>query len=717
MLEKLLVANRGEIACRIFRTARRLGVATAAVYSEADARAMHVEQADEAFLIGPAPAQESYLCIDRIIEAALRAKAQAVHPGYGFLSENPRFAERCVAAGLIFVGPPAAAMRAMGSKAEAKALMARAGAPVVPGYHGAAMDMGALRAAAERIGVPLLIKAASGGGGRGMRLVQRLDEFESAVASAAREALSSFGDSRLLIEKFLPRARHIELQIFADAQGHCVAFPERDCSMQRRHQKILEETPACGLSEAVRRTLRETAVAAAQAVGYLGAGTVEFLVKDESCYFLEMNTRLQVEHPVTEMIAGQDLVEWQLRVACGASLPLTQEALTARGCAMEARICSEDPARGFLPAVGVIEYLRTPCESAAVRVDIGVRRGDQVTQHYDSLLAKLIVWGEDRARALRRLRRALDEFELAGIATNLDFLRALARDEGFARGAYDTEYVERHAEELIARGAPAPEEEIVVTAAGAAIWLAEARRRSLADARETQDPWSPWAVSDGWRFGGCGRSTAEFEVDGRRCPVGLSPLAGGGEGAGRFFRGASDAPERLAFRLDIGEQPLSHIVAAEQEGERLQLWIDGVKRAAAIVKSAGGFIVILSGRNHALVFCDPLGAPAQAEGRGTQLRAPLPARVSRIAARPAERVRKGTPVIVLEAMKMEISLAAPCDGEIDAIYCAEGELVAEDAILASLTPTPQCEPGGSRSTAAPLDRGPPGPQPKGLQFE
>ncbi len=624
------------------------------------------------WLLGPAPARESYLAIDRIIEIARRSGAQAVHPGYGFLSENAQFAESSVKAGLIFVGPPASAMRLMGSKASAKELMERAGVPVAPGYHGEATDVATLSEAAARVGFPVLIKASSGGGGRGMRVVREASALPEAIASAKREAQASFGDDRLLIEKYLYRPRHVEIQIFADAHGGCVSFLERDCSMQRRHQKILEETPAPGLSAKSRQAMREAAVAAARAVGYVGAGTVEFLVQDENFFFLEMNTRLQVEHPVTEMIARQDLVEWQLRVAAGERLPLTQDALAMRGCAMEARLCAEDPARGFLPSIGEIVHLRPPRESDTVRVDIGVRRGDRITHYYDSLLAKLIVWGADRAEALRRLRAALDGFELVGVSTNLDLLRALVADPRFQRGEYDTGFVEAEAAGLTEAMAPTEDEEATVLAAAAAAWLADQGKRA-----ERDDPWSPWAKVDGWRVDGTGHHDIEFELNARRLRARIHPLAAGG------------------FRLDAFGN--SAIVEAQEHDGRMRLRVDGVARDLGIVRMgpldgssrAPGrvgeeLVIILSGRNHALVLIDPLKPPGRAADPDHQLRAPLPARVTRIFVAKGEKVKKGTPLINLEVMKMEVALTAPRDGQIESILCAEGEWMAEGAKLAAL---------------------------------
>ena len=664
MFERLLIANRGEIACRVIRTAKRLGITTVAVYSEADAGAPHVDLADEAWLIGPAPARESYLSIDKIIEIARRSGAQAVHPGYGFLSENAQFSESCAQAGLIFVGPPASAMRLMGSKASAKALMERAGVPVAPGYHGEATDIATLSQAAARIGFPVLIKASSGGGGRGMRVVREAGALPEAIAGARREAQASFGDDRLLIEKYLSRPRHVEIQIFADAHDGCVSFLERDCSMQRRHQKILEETPAPGLSPKLSRAMRQAAVAAARAVGYIGAGTVEFLVRNDSFYFLEMNTRLQVEHPVTEMIARQDLVEWQLRVASGERLPLTQDELQMRGCAMEARICAEDPARDFMPSVGEIAHLRPPSESEAVRVDTGVRSGDRVTHYYDSLLAKLIVWGADRAEALRRLRAALETFEIVGVSTNLDLLRALVADPRFQRGEYDTGFVEAEAARMTMTEALTQNDEAIILAAAAAAWLADQRRRDEASAAERGDPWSPWAMGDGWRIDGTGHHDIEFDLNAQRLRARIHPLAAGG------FR-----LETPAFAADV---------EAGERDARMRLRVDGAAREVGIVRRGEEIVVILSGRNYALTPVDPLKPPARAADLDQQLRAPLPARVTRIFVAQGEKVKKGAPLINLEVMKMEVALTAPRDGQIESILCAEGEWMPEGAKLAAL---------------------------------
>jgi 3-methylcrotonyl-CoA carboxylase alpha subunit len=451
MFTKILIANRGEIACRVAATARRMGIRTVAVYSEADAGSKHVAVCDEAVLIGPAAAKESYLKGEKIIAVALATGAQAIHPGYGFLSENADFADAVAAAGLVFIGPPASSMRAMGSKSAAKTLMESASVPLVPGYHGRSQEPALLQREADRIGYPVLLKASAGGGGKGMRVIERAEDFMAALASCQREAISSFGDDKVLIEAYLQRPRHIEIQVFADTQGNCVYLHERDCSVQRRHQKVLEEAPAPGMPAARRAAMGEAAVAAAKAVGYVGAGTVEFIAnQDGSFYFMEMNTRLQVEHPVTEMITGTDLVEWQLRVAAGQPLPLRQDALKIHGHAIEARIYAENPEKGFLPSIGTLRHMDTPDAvsftlggtdvPASVRIDSGVREGDAISPFYDPMIAKLIVWGADRAQALARMSQALAEFQITGLATNIAFLKRLVEGSAFASADLDVSW-------------------------------------------------------------------------------------------------------------------------------------------------------------------------------------------------------------------------------------------------------------------------------------
>ncbi|MFZ2869393.1 acetyl-CoA carboxylase biotin carboxylase subunit, partial [Zavarzinia sp.] len=465
MFDTILIANRGEIACRVIRTARRMGLRTIAVYSEADAKARHVRLADEAVLIGPAAARESYLVADKILAAAKATGAQAIHPGYGFLSENADFAEACAEAGITFIGPPPSAIRAMGSKSAAKSLMETAGIPLTPGYHGTEQDADFLAGEAARIGYPVLIKAAAGGGGKGMRLVERAEDFASALASCRREAAASFGSDLVLVERYVTRPRHIEIQVFGDAHGNCVHLFERDCSVQRRHQKVLEEAPAPGMDPARRQAMGDAAVAAARAVGYVGAGTVEFIVgNDGRFFFMEMNTRLQVEHPVTEMITGQDLVEWQIRVAAGEPLPLSQDQLAIDGHAIEARIYAEDATRGFLPSIGRLAHFDAPAESAHVRLDSGVEEGDEITPHYDPMVAKLIVWDRDRKGALARMSAALKAVRIAGVTTNVAFLGRLIACPSFDRADLDTGLIEREAAVLFPPPAPAPRDAVLAAA-------------------------------------------------------------------------------------------------------------------------------------------------------------------------------------------------------------------------------------------------------------
>ncbi|MEY3580531.1 MAG: hypothetical protein RI984_1635, partial [Pseudomonadota bacterium] len=494
MFKKILIANRGEIACRVAATAHRMGIRTVAVYSDADKHAAHVAACDEAVHIGAAEAKQSYLQIARIIEAAQATGAEAIHPGYGFLSENEEFAAACEQAGLIFIGPPATAIHAMGSKSAAKALMEKAQVPLVPGYHGENQDADFLHKQADSITYPVLLKASAGGGGKGMRIVQSSAEFKGALASCKREAINSFGDDKVLVEKYLQRPRHIEIQIFADKTGECVYLFERDCSVQRRHQKVCEEAPAPGMTAERRRAMGEAAVAAAQAVGYVGAGTVEFIAnQDGSFYFMEMNTRLQVEHPVTEMITDVDLVEWQLKIAAGHTLPKKQNELVIKGHAIEARIYAENPEKGFLPSIGTLHYLHTPQAASftrdqAVRIDAGIRAGDAISPYYDPMIAKLIVWGEDRAAALKKMSQALSEYEIVGPATNIAFLSRLMQSKPFATADLDTGLIERHQDTLFPPHQPVP---FAVLALACARLHHDERDHSSDD---------PWAQHHGWRM-------------------------------------------------------------------------------------------------------------------------------------------------------------------------------------------------------------------------
>ncbi len=642
MFDSLLIANRGEIACRIALTARRIGLRVIAVYSDADADALHVAMADAAVRIGPAPARESYLHIAAIIEAARQTGAEAIHPGYGFLSENADFAAACAQAGLVFVGPPASAIRAMGSKAAAKALMQSAGVPVVPGYHGEAQEEAILTREAERIGFPVLIKASAGGGGKGMRIVQHAADLPASIEGAQREATASFGDARLLIEKYLSRPRHIEIQVFADTHGHTVSLFERDCSIQRRHQKVLEESPAPGITPERRLAMGESAIAAARAVGYVGAGTVEFIAEGENFYFMEMNTRLQVEHPVTEMVTGLDLVEWQLRVAAGEPLPPAPEA--PRGHAIEVRLYAEDPAQDFRPATGTIRHLRFPMQA---RVDTGVCQGDRITPFYDPMLAKLIVHGADREEARHRLQAALAECQLIGFETNLPLLRAIAAHPDFASGAPDTGFIARHAATLLAAPPPPP------PAAWAAAALALLAEPASADAA---DPHSPWAAADAWRLNGAGYQDIWLQA-GDAEPVAIRAW-----------------PRENAWRLDLPAGP------AEARLHSGRLRFAGTSRAVAIYCDSETITVWLDAP-HRFRRHDPLAPPAAAAAGADRVVAPIPARVTRVLAKAGDHVARGAPLLVLEAMKMELTLTAPADAVIAAIAATPGEMVEEGTSL------------------------------------
>ncbi len=654
MFDTVLIANRGEIACRVIDTCRRLGVRTVAVFSDADAGARHVRMADDAHHIGPAQAVDSYLNIARIVKAAQNSGAQAIHPGYGFLSENADFADAVAGAGLTLIGPPASAMRAMGSKAAAKALMGRAGVPLVPGYHGAAQDFATLVAEAAKIGFPVLIKASAGGGGRGMRIVEHAGALEDALQGAAREAHAAFGDGRLLIERYLTRPRHIEIQVFADTHGNTISLFERDCSIQRRHQKVIEEAPAPGLTPEQRQLMGQAAVAAAQAVGYVGAGTVEFIAEDGAFYFMEMNTRLQVEHPVTEFITGQDLVEWQLRVASGEPLPLLAHQLGITGHAIETRIYAEDPARGFLPSIGRIAHLRQPATSVHVRVDTGVREGDAITPYYDAMIAKLVVWGEDRAAALRHLRAALSAYEVVGVQTNLDLLRAIAAEADFAAAELDTGFINRHPALLAPNDASVSWRSRPILAAAA---LAARADRQAGQPGPACDPWSPWNASDSWRMNAEGYEDLLLNHGKADIAVRLQAL---GDGAWTLH-----TPDGVSTVTQTGSP-----------GE-MRLVVDGAPHRLRVVRTPDAIVVIEEGRNTSFCAIDPLAPPPAAAAEGDRLTAPIPARVSRIMVTPGDQVQRGTPLLVLEAMKMELTMQAPAPGIVASIRHAVGDMVQE----------------------------------------
>ncbi|MCU0759980.1 MAG: acetyl/propionyl/methylcrotonyl-CoA carboxylase subunit alpha [Steroidobacteraceae bacterium] len=649
---RLLIANRGEIACRIARTARRLGIATIAVHSDADAAAPHVRACDQAMRIGAPPPAESYLRIDAILAAARRSGADAVHPGYGFLSENAAFAEACAAAGLVFVGPPPAAIRAMGSKSEAKALMARAGVPVVPGYHGPEQDAAFLQVQADALGYPVLIKATAGGGGKGMRRVERATDFAAALASCRREAAASFGDERVILERYVLRPRHVEVQVFADAHGGVVHLFERDCSVQRRHQKVLEEAPAPGLSAARRAAMGAAAVEATRAVGYVGAGTVEFiLAPDGAFHFMEMNTRLQVEHPVTEMITGLDLVEWQLRVAAGEALPLAQETLRITGHAIEARLYAEDPERGFLPSTGRLHHLAFPQPTSQVRIDSGVEQGGEITPYYDPMIAKLVVHGADRTEALARLRRALGECRVVGVASNLAFLQRLAASQAFATADLDTALIEREASVLFPAPAPPP----------AVAWLAAAAAVVLPPGAPLGEPRSPWDDRGGWRIVG----TACREVTLR-------------SGA---WKAAADVQWRAGgWRITLDGTPHA-VEALWRDPVTLDLAVDGGRQAVTVVRVGSVLHLWTDAGRFAIEHLDPLAPRAAAGPAESHLRAPMPGRVVGLLAEAGRDYPRGAPLLVLEAMKMEHTVLAPFDGRLEAVHVTPGEQVTEGVEL------------------------------------
>jgi 3-methylcrotonyl-CoA carboxylase alpha subunit len=664
MFTKILIANRGEIACRVAATARRMAIRTVAVYSDADANAKHVAACDESVHIGGNAPKDSYLRWERIIEAARATGAQAVHPGYGFLSENEDFARACAAAGLVFIGPPPAAIKDMGLKAESKQLMERAGVPLVPGYHGANQDAALLQAEADRIGYPVLIKASAGGGGKGMRAVDKAEDFAAALASCKREAINSFGDDAVLIEKYVQRPRHIEIQVFGDTLGNYVYLFERDCSVQRRHQKVLEEAPAPGLSPEMRAQMGLAAVAAARAVKYVGAGTVEFIVEQREAgemhfYFMEMNTRLQVEHPVTEAITGQDLVEWQLRVASGEPLPLMQDQLKIHGHAIEARICAENPDNNFLPATGTLQVYRKPaCTSferadAGVRVDDGVREGDAISPFYDSMVAKLIVHGQTREEALARLDAALAATRIVGLTTNVQFLRHVVGSRSFSQADLDTALIPREAAVLF------KQEKVGLTLAVAA---AVAQTLLAERAAEGADPFSR---RDSWRSHGVATRRFDFEFKGEGL---TAQLLCGHDGA---------------LVLSVGEVTAPLVFAAVPGG--IDLRFAGQRQTVQTWQKAENVHVFCDLGATQIVEIDALAHAGEATAEGGRLTAPMPGKVVSFSVKVGDKVRAGQALAVMEAMKMEHTIAAPADGTVAELLYAPGDQVAEGVELLKLT--------------------------------
>ena len=658
MFDKILIANRGEIACRVIRTARNMGIRTVAVYSDADRDALHVAMADEAVHIGAAPSRDSYLNVDNVINAARKTGAQAIHPGYGFLSENPAFCRACRDHQITFIGPPIGAIEAMGSKSAAKTIMEAAGVPLVPGYHGEDQSAAILRQASDDMGYPVLLKAAAGGGGKGMRQVWSGAEFDAALAAAKRESLNAFGDDTMLVEKYLTRPRHVEIQVFCDGNGNAVYLFERDCSVQRRHQKVIEEAPAPGMTPQLREAMGQAAIKAAVAIAYEGAGTVEFLLDhDGAFYFMEMNTRLQVEHPVTEMITGQDLVEWQIRVASGEDLPLAQSELSIRGHAFEARIYAEDADNDFLPVTGTLAFLQPPQTGAHVRVDTGVRQGDEVSVFYDPMIAKLIVWDEDRDKALNRLTRALSEYRISGTTTNIDFLYNLANCPPFRRAELDTGFIEKHHAELFRDTARDIESDLPL----AALYLLLRQQRTgplPSGSSNGKDPTSPWNLNNAWRSVEDNIHTLDIVLHDTAYTVELEQQHSG-------------ATTRYIIRHH------DSVVAAQGvlEGSRLRAEFDGYQFSATVAEHDGLCSLYTAGGAVTFKRAMPdLGGADQVDSTGGLL-APMNGTMVALLVDVGATVKKGDALLVMEAMKMEHTIRAPADGEVVSFYYAAGELV------------------------------------------
>jgi len=654
MFKKLLIANRGEIACRIARTARRMGIIPVAVYSDADADALHVRTHEQALRIGAGPATDSYLAIERIIDAARRSGAEAVHPGYGFLSENAAFAQACADAGLVFVGPSVEAIRVMGSKSEAKAVVSRHDVPLVPGYYGDEQAPDFLAQRAQTIGMPVLIKATAGGGGRGMRIVRRPEDFTDALASAQREAQNAFADPRVLLEKYIEAPRHIEVQVFGDSHGNVVHLFERDCSLQRRHQKVIEEAPAVQLSELQREVLYRSAIAAAKSLHYTGAGTVEFVIAgDGSVYFIEMNTRLQVEHPVTEMITGLDLVEWQLRVAAGETLPLTQDRIVKCGHAVEVRLYAEDPAQEFKPSIGRIRNVRLPAPSTTVRVDAGVESGDAITPFYDAMFAKLITVGSDREQALQAMAAALGETALTGVVTNVDYLQRIVTHPAYLAGGFTTHFVEDYRGDLNAPPAPPTRAELLFAVCAVLV------RRGGGDA--------PWQTRDHFRLNHDHVETLRLRA-----------------GDAEFMLDLAHRRDGLLVTLD-GQSSL--VTAREMHADRLSLVVDGARSRATVFVDEAGVHVLHDGRYRGFVVFDPLHAAEEDAAATGSLTAPMPGAITAVMVKAGDRVVRGAALLMLEAMKIEHTIVAPFDGIVTEVRYSKGEQVAQEgAELVKLEP-------------------------------
>lgn len=668
MFNKILIANRGEIACRVIRTAHKMGIRCVAVYSEADANAMHVAMADEAVCVGPAASKDSYLKMDTILQVAKDTGAQAIHPGYGFLSENAPFVQKCQDAGVVFIGPPADAIKAMGSKSAAKRIMEDAKVPLVPGYHGDDQDPALLKKHSDEMGYPVLLKATAGGGGKGMRVVWAADEFTSALDAAKREAMNGFGDDTMLVEKYLTKPRHVEIQVFCDQHGNSVYLAERDCSVQRRHQKVVEEAPAPGMSDELRKAMGEAAVRAAEAIGYVGAGTVEFLLdEDGSFYFMEMNTRLQVEHPVTELITGQDLVEWQLAVASGQTLPITQDEVQINGHAVEVRIYAEDPDNDFLPATGKLEYLRTPEENRYVRVDTGVREGDEVSIYYDPMIAKLIVWDENRDRAMQRMSQALTEYRIAGMKTNTHFLKRLIDHKAFRDAELDTGFIEKHEAELFESHGGSQSANPLAMAA--LYTLLKQKQQRKAEAIHSHDETSPWYQFSGWRLNEEPTHVVRFTQT-------LAQKEGDDEKVEHEI--TVNWLDR-GYRLTLD----GHIMIADGtlNDDRLQASLNGHSRNAFVAELNGHVTVFTDQGAFEYQWQRPDLDSHDFEDDSPKLTAPMNGSIVAVLVEPGQQVTKGTAMVIMEAMKMEHTITASVDGTVTEIFFQPGDLVEGGAAL------------------------------------
>jgi len=670
MFTKILIANRGEIACRIIKTAKKMGILTVAVYSDADAESLHVHMADEAVYLGPSPSRESYLLVDKVIAAAKMTGAQAIHPGYGFLSENAEFCRQCHQENITFIGPPVAAIEAMGSKSAAKNIMEKANVPLVPGYHGDDQSEDILKNSADEMGYPVLLKATAGGGGKGMRQVWNASEFSEGLAAAKREAKSSFGDDRMLVEKYLTQPRHVEIQVFCDNHQQAVYLFERDCSVQRRHQKIIEEAPAFSMSEELRAQMGESAIKSAQAIGYQGAGTVEFLLDvDGSFYFMEMNTRLQVEHPVTEMISGQDLVEWQLRVAAGEKLPKTQAELVLNGYAFEARIYAEDPNNDFLPATGKLEFLQTPVESEHVRIDTGVRQGDEVSVFYDPMIAKLIVWDETREKALQRLAKALSEYRINGVTTNIEFLYNLVTCKPFVEADIDTGFIEKNNSLIFHKNSQTLENELPM----AALYLVLSEARNAQHlAATTHDPFSPWNNTNAWRLNEAHNHQLVLAHNDIEYSVVVEQKR---QGSDSYYLITLDGK--------------TFDCQGSLDDERLKVCINGYRSQVTVAYFDNKISVYCNrnGQNGVFNFTHVLPdfGDNSADDNHGGLVAPMNGTIVSVLISAGDTVEKNQALVIMEAMKMEHTIRAPKEGTIEAVFFSEGEMVDGGTELLSFT--------------------------------